>query len=530
MLYLIPAWYRDAQWSEKEQYWYIKRNKTEFDDTVKQMQLFHRNRFTEYKIILLGYSPNFRHFLHRQSVLRAPYWSCFDAIQEVKRKKSAMFSFNQINWPVGTEFVYTPFVVLAYLHGEKYAKVEFGEDGNLIQIDMYEKGILCRQNFYDDRGFVSGSIVYKEGEPVYQDYLMENGIWKARVYFEDGHVVINQNYPNYRIFDGVSECYYPFANLYYVSLDQVIEEVLRKFLENTEQEDCFCVAMHRHHTKVLTAVLSGRRTIVSFFGNRYEHKHEGLMKKLLSQAGYVIADSEDTLQQIRNDYGEYLNNIMYISPFDSRVDFGISQQLTVKKILVPVDNLPEFVLRSALSSLTTYLQHNQYAQVHLLTRSVDQSINNRCMEMIHEIVQKVQEQAVQVDEVQELTAEFESTRPKELEERFFVENCVDELSVSRCMREQRVLVDLREVPNDYLQIVAISMGIPQIVRKASQFVKHGKNGWILSELSELLQATSYYLDGLENWNAAMVASYELGKEFSTEVLIEKWKEVLASFE
>ena len=28
------------------------------------------------------------------------------------------------------EFVYTPFVVVAMLKGEKYAQIEFGEDGN----------------------------------------------------------------------------------------------------------------------------------------------------------------------------------------------------------------------------------------------------------------------------------------------------------------------------------------------------------------------------------------------------------------
>ena len=63
---------------------------TEFDDTVKQIQLFHRNKVYPYQILLLSFSPNFRHFLHRQGVYHAPYWSCFDAIQEVKRKKAVL--------------------------------------------------------------------------------------------------------------------------------------------------------------------------------------------------------------------------------------------------------------------------------------------------------------------------------------------------------------------------------------------------------------------------------------------------------
>ena len=43
-----------------------------------------------------------------------------------------MFSFHNLNWPPNIEFIYSPFALVAMLHGEKYAQVEFGEDGNLI--------------------------------------------------------------------------------------------------------------------------------------------------------------------------------------------------------------------------------------------------------------------------------------------------------------------------------------------------------------------------------------------------------------
>ena len=91
MLYFIPSWYSTNEWKEKEQFWYKRRMQTEMDDTVKQIQLFNRNDICDFQILLLSFAPNFRHFLHRQSVFRAPYWSCFDAIQCVKRKKPAAF-------------------------------------------------------------------------------------------------------------------------------------------------------------------------------------------------------------------------------------------------------------------------------------------------------------------------------------------------------------------------------------------------------------------------------------------------------
>ena len=148
MLYFIPAWYQQNTWSEKEQSWYERRTKSEFDETIKQITLFHRNVDVEYRILLLGFSPNIRHFLHRQGMYRAPYWSCFDAICQIRRTKTAVLSYHDIKWPKGIEFVYSPFAVIGYMQGEKYAQVEFGEDGNPIAIDMYQAEIgraSCRE-------------------------------------------------------------------------------------------------------------------------------------------------------------------------------------------------------------------------------------------------------------------------------------------------------------------------------------------------------------------------------------------------
>lgn len=103
---------------------------------------------------------------------------------------------------------------------------------------------------------------------------------------------------------------------------------------------------------------------------------------------------------------------------------------------------------------------------------------------------------------------------------------MDELSVSKCMREQRLLVDLREAPEMYLQITAISIGIPQIVRTKTEFVKHGRNGFILKKIEELSEPLEYYLNGLQGWNQARVCSYELVKEYTTEKLLEKWGKVM----
>ena len=260
MLYFVPAWYKENSWIENEQQWYRRRMKSEFDETIKQITLFHRNVDVKYRIVLLGYSPNFRHFAHRQGMYRSPYWSCFDAIAQVKRTKMAVLSYHDIKWPEGVEFVYSPFSIVALYDGQKYAQVEFGEDGNPIIIDMYEGGQICRRNYYDDRGFVSSTIIYENGQMKYQEYLMENTIWKLRVNASDGSVMVNPSYPMYDTKTGEKQ----FCKLSYGSLDEVIQEVMSGFVNETGTKDTFFVAAHSLHMNVLGKVLRGRKVVYTF--------------------------------------------------------------------------------------------------------------------------------------------------------------------------------------------------------------------------------------------------------------------------
>ena len=109
---------------------------------------------------------------------------------------------------------------------------------------------------------------------------------------------------------------------------------------------------------------------------------------------------------------------------------------------------------------------------------------------------------------------------------FVPQQCVDELSVSKCMREQWLLLDLRDVPELYLQINAISFGIPQIVRKKTEFVVNGGNGAVIDALEKLPGILDYYLGGLEHWNEAKIFSYGISKRYTTERLLEMWGEVM----
>ena len=528
MLYFIPAWYQQEEWRENEQYWYTRRMRTEFDDTVKHIQLFQRSKAYPFQIMLLSFAPNFRHFLHRQSVFRAPYWSCFDAIQEIKRKKVSMFSLHNLNWPEHIEFVYSPFAMVAQLKGKKYAQVDFGEDGNPIQVDIYQNEVLQRRNIYDDRGFVSSTIVYEDAQPLYQDYLTDTGVWKIRHVFKDGHVEVNPKCPTFLLSYQEQEYYKEFSRMSYSGLRDVIQEVLTAYLELTDATDMFCVAVHELHKDMLCNVLKNRKMILSFFGERYDIKNR--MEEvihMIREAHYIITDSQDNLKRIQRRVEKALTNITDITPFDSRVDLGISQQLNVQKILVPVDEMEEEWFEEVICRLGEYLPDNENARVHLFTREADYGRPKMLLEKVRGFLRKAgMPEEWAAEEKKGAVAENILDTEEAVPIRFFAEQCVDELSVSKCIREQRLILDMRKTSELYLRITGISMGIPQVVYRNTEFVEDGKNGLVLKETDGIKEAVAFYLDNLTNWNEAMVYAYELGKKYTTAVLIDKWKEVI----
>ena len=529
MLYFIPAWYQQNKWRELEQNWHSRRMHTEFDDTVKQVQLFHRSGKVAYKILLLSYAPNFRHFLHRQGVYHAPYWSCFDAIQEITAKKAAVLSFHNLKWPEEIEFVYTPFAVLAYQNDVLYSKIEFGENGNPIEVTLYRYNEAVRRNVYDDRGFLSSTEIYDNGELRYTDYLTPDGHVKFREYSPTGYIEINQDYNYYLIFNGSEYEKKKFKKPYYDGIVDLLVEVFRSYIYYCDYDSKFCIAMHEYNARVLEKVLKSKYYILSFFGDRFRMKEHENAKKLVEAANYVVTDSEATSRYLNRDMGYELPHIMDISPFDSRVDFGISQQLKVQNILVPVDELPEDRFEQVIYQLAKYITTNDMVCVHIFTREAAYNVPRDLLKKITDILIKYDfdPRWTIPQEDQKSKDETDIDNNKDVVPTYFVvEQCVDELSVSKCIREQRILLDMSHNPNLYLQINCISSGIPQLVRRRTQYVEHKQNGLIFKDFNKIPESLDYFLNGFSNWNKAKVFSYQIGQKYTSRKLLTNWEYVL----
>ena len=115
---------------------------------------------------------------------------------------------------------------------------------------------------------------------------------------------------------------------------------------------------------------------------------------------------------------------------------------------------------------------------------------------------------------------------QELEYRFRIKNITDELSLIQELDDTRLIIDLSEQPNLYTQIAGISAGIPQINLVASDYVTHLQNGCILDSISQLAVAADYYLQGLKNWNQALIYSIEKIKLNTGHQVIKRWEKWL----
>lgn len=530
MQYFIPAWYQNGDWKENEQVWYRSRTVTEFDDTVKQIQLFFRKQVAPFKIMMLGFSPNFRHFLHRQGVYHAPYWSCFDAMQGIDSDRTVLFSFHDLSWPNDVEFIYSPFAVIARRNKKKYAQIEFAEDGNMFRVDMFRNDDRTCSNYYDDRGFLSCQVVYRGGTAYREQYFDEKGVWKFARFLDDGHVLINPDSSRYLVNLCGEKKQAAYLKPEYPSVDAMIAEVLQENLRTAADSDVFTIAVHPLHSPVLAQVMKNRKTVLSFFTRRLDENGIGeAERQLIDDADAIVADKDVTARRIQDETGTE-KPIRVITPYDSREEFGNSLHLPVQNILLAVDQISDEDFNTLVVLLANYiLTKNRRARVCMFTRS---SSYNRKGRLMHKARKALR--AARMDP--ELARENEGVSESRIDTQgqtgsvFSVAQCVDELTVSQTLREQRIVVDLQPVPDQFLQISAMSMGIPQIAGRETDYFADGKNGILVRNLSDLPDALHYYLNSIAHVNQAQIASYKLGSRFSTEQLVRSWKEIIENVE
>lgn len=506
MFYFIPAWYGSGRpWYDVTEPWY-RSGRLHFDDTINHLRLFeHAGQASQ--LVVLNYMPNLRYFLHQYDLFEVPTWSLFDQIQNISVNRQKRIDFRDLNWPEGAEFIYTPFLVLVRYKKKRLARVEFGQDGQLIWVDYFDEEVISYRYIFDDRGFVSSVIYYKDGKEHHQDYLNLSGQWQIREYLLE----------NNRRVDIAPSARRRFCRESYLNIEELIKEFINGYLTAVlNEQDGVMVASHHQHNGMLLPSKKNGKWVLSYHQNRYDLTDITAVSKDALWCDLLIVDSQEVLKKL-NRLG--FEGVEHLSPFDTRLNLGKSQRLRELVVYFVIDGLEEEVLRECLADLFVAMSQNDQIVLHLVTYNHDQATVEAKRATIEEILE-TEEAPYLFLESGEKTTMFEVIEEEEEPlSRVLFKQLHSELSIQEALETARLIVDLSDYPDLYTQIAGISAGIPQVNKTESEFVEHMKNGYIVSDEADLFIALDYYLTGLANWNRSLICAVQKIEDYTSGRLV-----------
>lgn len=519
MYYFIPSWYGSGQriWQRDIIPWYRSMQRLEFDDSIHQLRIF-QGQGQPVQMLLPAYMPHARYFLHRQDLFETSYYSVFDEIQGIQDAQMQVLQLKDLDWEEDCDFVYTPFLVMVRRRGQLYAHVEFGIEGFISFVSFFDQDRLSRQLIFDDRGFVSSKIHYEQGQPLYQDYLQPDGDWRIREHLtdEDSRVEVNPAH----LLD--------FDQLVYESMPELILEKLAHFIDrHASGEDAFVLASHPVHNQALFSLLpAASPKILSFFHERNRQPDWLELGGAVQLADLVLTDRLELQEQLRRHFPDERHKIDHLSPFDTRLQLGKSQQRREVKLFYQLDldqELNDYAIFKVLHYVAQHPETELTIGLYNAWQDGLKRVEDKVREIIDDYLNPYDFVRFSYAEDQAENALLEN---QEEEYRYKVVNITNELSLIQELEYSRIIIDLSQEPHLYTQIAGISAGLPQINLKASDYVSHLENGYIISEIAQLHQALDYYLKGLQHWNQALIHSVNKIRANTGQELINKWEQWL----
>lgn len=476
MFYVIPSWYGDHTHNS-------------FDDAIQHVKLFQAAGEVS-QLVVLAYLPQLRYFLHQKDLFELPTWSLFDAVQGVLDVNPRLLSFRELSWPEGTAFSFTPFLIMAYQAGQLLAHVHLGDDGQLKLVHYFEDGQLLQSLTMDDRGFISAVSYYQNGQASHKDYLNRYGIWQFRERLTDGDQSVLVN----------PEADYPFQRQSYASLAELQAEAIETYLKTQVTErDTVLIASDQRHNETIFSSLSRAKIILSFFTGREASSQQVTPKMIeqMNQSDVIIADRKslvNALQAVTN------RPVVQVSPFDTRLRLGHSQQFKEQYLYVVLDGLSVTDQRLLVETLFELMASDESLYLFLVSYQTDPAAKAGCQRQISEWLEEADCPYLFLEE---------QGRPKNEEgdqtkSRVSLHQTMNEQELIQLLDKARLVIDLADEPDLYTQIAAISAGLPQVNRHPSEFVVHQQNGYIIDTISQLSEVHAYYLLGLRHWNEALV--------------------------
>lgn len=522
--------------------WTTSSGNLESDYMMNIIQLFKNNR-EPYHLLLLEHIPFLRYQMHAYELEVAQMTSLYDRLQDIQKTNGFPLDVDDLPLAQNVEKVYTPFGITLIKENQPFGEIRFNSFGFAEQMSIMTepyRQIL----FFDDRGFISAkSFQNDKGEQVKKIYYNESGREKCVEYFgENPHIeLINPQ----RI--GLKKSQYQ-------SMDELLLEMMNQFQLNLEPEDqTICLTNERCLRLVKTN--EERKRVIQIVSDAHRLSTCASDEKAALWAGEnkIITDStsnQTALFSLMKQSGvNDLSRIQRIPIYTTSFQLGNSNSIPQLVLYWNAGELNEDVRRIHHLLLQKVIQNDRYDLIIETTTFQSEVVLREAQKELVDTHFGVDSES---EEYQKVLKYFEAKKAKKLFKTD--EEAIEEIRESKNWRnlveavdvnfrihfrldshlttirqdfnETRLYIDLSAEVDVQKQALAVSAGIPQLVRKKTDYVDDQKNGQIIGQIRELDAAIAFYMDDLNNWNQALVENISYIERFSEENIIKQWRELL----
>lgn len=481
-LHIIPDWHAHSL------------TLPEFNDSVHQTQLFLSQAQTV-ELILVDYLPKLRQILSDKEIEGAETWSVYDLLQQISLKDAKPLALSDFSWPENSQFVYMTDCINIQVSGKHFATIglEYPTWTCFEKVDLWTDDVRTQELLIDDRGFISRVTTFDDNKTVLRrDYLTPGGNVAVQEDCTTGLVTTQQTWTTQTTFTNMAE---------------LVAAALTYHLQTVPENEYLIFAQSQRINFFIDKVAPKQPTILSYQAKR---TNEQLAKNLLLQ----ISDTTNfSVTDTGEQYGKMLTQLENAETLAIIPPYIATQQVN-RSAMQPFSTIywqAATITPTAFDAVSAVLANHpnilvliETAQSHATFDALIEK-NSQTAANAHGIVDSDSQMAYQT--------RFQFLTPQ------------SEVQRTRYMANTRVLLDLNKMPDQFLQTQAISFGVPQINIIQTDYVIPNKNGQVLLDDSELIDALNFYLDDKHHLAETQETTHQMVADFNDDMVWIKWQQI-----
>ncbi|HAT55286.1 MAG TPA: accessory Sec system protein Asp1 [Lactobacillus sp.] len=546
MLYLVPSWNTQIE---------------EFtaDPIISLYQIF-QDHGDAVNLMMLDFRPLLRYQLNVNNLSNASYWCVWDDILNITVDSGMPLSIEDIDLPDGSEFTYSAFSALVYLHDQYLAEVKFSKEHFVDQV-IFEQldSQLTEIDQYDDRGFIACKK-YVDGN---QGVISQ--IWFNQL----GVPILKYNRLESPSVQVLNDNEHRFDCGTYDDINDVIMEFTQKHLRTRKgtSNPVILADFTGHDVRLLSKIshIFPVNLLSTQINDPRMKANQGEVVRLISDCSTFFVDS----QQLQDYWHSFLKerkvhkNSILGYPYATELRLGESNEEEKMPIYwhsyTDQPNDRATVVRAVLNQIINDEQYFLVAETG--SEATERDISHRILEILREKFSKIDisddeaffqivsnsnhdhlddllhrllgnqlasvavsgDNSNETDEVADKNVESEKEAFLKILFNIHLSTNFSHTRMLKQLNHARVLVDVGSYNNRYLLMQAVSAGVPLILKYSDEMVKNKGNGWILSDEQSLNAGLDYFLQNLRHWNQSLVDSTKLIGQYTVDRQYEYWK-------